>query len=65
MHSQEVEEYHESKSHLCLITCFNMEFYLDRLVIAGLQILFDLMLVLRLWNHASETYSVYFLPLPI
>lgn len=42
-----------------------MEFYLDRLVIAGLQILFDLMLVLRLWNHASETYSVYFLPLPI
>jgi hypothetical protein len=28
-HFQEGDEDHEPKSHLCLISCFNMEFYLD------------------------------------
>jgi len=64
-HSQEGDECHEPKSHLCLISCFNMEFYLDRLIFAGLQNLFDLMLVLRLWNRASETYLVNPIPLRI
>lgn len=42
-----------------------MEFYLDRLIIADLQILLDLMLVLRLWNPASEPYLVNPIPLRI
>jgi len=35
-HFQENDEYHEPESHLCLIACFNKEFYLDQLIIAGL-----------------------------
>ena len=64
-HSQEDDEYHEPKSQLCLISSFNMEFYLARLIMEGLQILSDLMLVLRLRNHASETYLVNPIPLRI
>ena len=48
-HSQEGDLYHELKYHLCFISGFNMEFHLDQSIV---HLLFDLILVLRLWNRA-------------